>query len=70
MVIGVCEYEALNSLHELRIVILEEPSYAPATSRVGHNGERSGPALTLSHEVFPDVLAVLKVIPTVRNCLF
>ena len=23
MVVGVCEYEALNSLHELRIVILE-----------------------------------------------
>ena len=70
MVVGVGEDEAFDSLHELRLVILKEAGHASATSRMGHNGERSGSALTLSHEVLPDVLAVLKVIPAVGNSLF
>ena len=69
MVVGVGENEALNSLHELRIIVLEEPCDASATSRVGYNGERSGFALSLSHEILPDVLAVLKVIAAVGDGL-
>ena len=69
MVVGVGEDEAFDSLHELRIIILEEPCHTSATSRVGNNRERSGSALSLSHEVLPDILAVLKVIPAVRNSL-
>ena len=70
MVVGVGEDEAFNSLHELRVVILEEPCHASATSRVRYNRERSGSALSLSHEILPDVLAVLILIATVRNSLF
>ena len=70
MVVGVREDEAFNSLHELRLIVLEEPSDASTTSRVSHNRERRGSALSLSHEILPDVLAVFVLIATVRNSLF
>ena len=54
MVVGVREDEAFNSLHELRLIVLEEPSDASTTSRVSHNGERRGWALSLSHEILPN----------------
>ena len=70
MVVGVRENEAFNSLHELRLIVLEEPSDASATSRVGNNRERRGWALSLIHEILPDILAVFVLIATVRNWLF
>ena len=69
VVVGVSEDQAFHFLHELSLVVLEEPRYASATSRVRYNGERSGFTLILGHEILPDVLAVLKVIAAVGNWL-